>query len=246
MINLTKKRKNPLKYIATRSINGINYEILNNPGYDEISLLKNFSNILKKKFPSIINKVPLIIFKRIDKAGYYYNEENYIEIDSDNYNINNITLRILFHELGHFIYNRYLSKDELKEFSKYIAKNKKYINLDKVSKLFEKYSLDELRIKYPFEFVLISSLEDTKEFKYYIENINQKDKDAPFSSEFFDWFILRNNHKYRIFIKPASDYLINNEEIFCEIFANYMMYDIRLLHSDNYRILRYVLPELRN
>lgn len=246
MITKKSKFRNPQKYIATRSVNGINYEILDLPDFDEISLLRKFSKIIDEKFPRIKNKIPLIVFKKIgDKGGYYHYDDNYIEINSDNDNLNNVSLRYLFHELGHFIYDKYLSETELKEFGKYINSNRKNIDLLDLSRKFEKYDLDKLRIEYPFEFVIISSLQDTKDFKYYIKYVDQKDKYAPFSSEFIDWFTIRNNKKYRVFDKPPSDYIINKEEIFCEIFANYMMYNIRLLHSDNKRILRYVLPELR-
>lgn len=243
MIKLTKKKRNPV----LRSINNIKYEIIDQPVYDEHNLIEKFSKILDKKLPSVKNKIPLILFEKLDKYGSYPYSENVIKLASNEDNSNNIMLRYLFHELGHFIYDKYLSNQALKEFDKYINRNRKPIDLDKVSYLFEKLTIDEFRINHPVEFVIVANLENTKEFKYYKNNINSKDKYAPYSPDFLDWFIIgKKGKQYKEFIKPPSNYIPTKEEIFCEIFANYMMYDLRLLHSDNYRILRYVLPELRN
>ena len=82
------------------------------------------------------------------------------------------------------------------------------------------------------------------EFYYYFKNI-KKIKTA-FNLEFLEWMRDYGGNKSKVFDKPPSSYLINHEEIFCEMFANYMMYDLRLLHSDNYRILKTLIPELRN
>ncbi len=64
-----------------------------------------------------------------------------------------------------------------------------------------------------------------------------------FRPPFLEWL---KNTKVKLFDKPVSAYMPDTEEIFCEMFANYMMYDLRLLHSDNYRILKQLIPELRN
>lgn len=41
-------------------------------------------------------------------------------------------------------------------------------------------------------------------------------------------------------------YDINPEEVFCEIFANYMLYGNRaLMHNENYQVLKTILPELK-
>lgn len=245
MIRLTKnkKRRNPV----LRSISGVKYEIIDLPKFDEYALIEKFSNIIDRKLPSIKNKIPLILFKDIEDWGYYDENDNVIEITSSEGNINNVILRYLFHELAHYVYRKYLSNYAIKEFDKYVNRNKKPIDLNRVSYLFEKLDIDKFRAKHPIEYIVIGNLKITKDFKYYKENIDKKDKYAPYSPDFLDWFIIRNKDKqHKEFIKPPSEYIINKEEIFCEIFANYMMYDLRLLHSDNYRILRYIIPELRN
>lgn len=247
MIRLTKtkKRKNPV----LRSINGIKYEIIDNPKYDEYKLIEEFSRILNQKFPKIKNKIPLIIFKNIRSNfdGEFIIENNIeIFINSNIDNINNHQLRVLFHELGHFIYLLYLSDSAKREFKNYVRRNTKIVDFDNLTILVKKYSEEKIKKEYPIYWAIIMNLYHNREYKYYIENINRKDHKAPFSEDFLEWFYNRKDKKFKSFIKPSSHYSPNTEEIFCEIFANYMMYDLRLLHSDNYRILRYILPELKS
>lgn len=246
MIRLVKnkKRKNPV----LRSINGIKYEIIDNPKYDEYQLIKKFSEIIDQKFPKIKNKIPLILFEKIrsDYDGQFSEDDNEISINSFIDNINNHQLRVLFHELGHFIYRLYLSDSAKREFINYIRRNTKVVNIDELITLVRKYSEEKIKENYSIYWAIIMNLYHNREYAYYIENINQKDYKAPFSEDFLEWFYNRKDKKFKSFIKPSSHYSPNTEEIFCEIFANYMMYDLRLLHSDNYRILRYILPELKS
>ena len=72
---ITRKRKNPL-----HNINGIRYEIIDLPKYDEERVIRQFSEILNKKFKVIINYVPLILFKVLKgRVG----ELNYEPINAD-------------------------------------------------------------------------------------------------------------------------------------------------------------------
>ncbi len=240
---ITRKRINPLHII-----NGIDYEIIDLPKYDEERVIRQFSEILDKKFKVIKNKIPLILFKKLKgRVG----ELNYNSINADVVNIimnsnyvnkNNIVLRMLFHELGHYLYEFYLSDNTIDAFQDYVKDNTKRVNISQLVTLVENYSNDELRLKYPLQYVLIGSFYFSDEYKYYLNNVKNSERNI-YSIHFLEWL---KNIKIKMFDKPASAYMPNNEEIFCEIFANYMMYDLRLLHSDNYRILKQLIPELRN
>ncbi len=241
---IRRKRKNPI----LRNIGGIKYEIIDPPIYDEEKIIRKFSEILNKKFNSILGYTPLINFNKLKSNldGQFNINDNLIIINSIVENTNNYLLRTLFHELGHFIYEKYLSDSAIKEFRNYIRRNTKFLDLEDLILLVEKKSEDIIRLKCPLKWAFIMSLYGNKEYTYYINEISQKDVDAPFSVDFLSWFYNRKQGKLKIFNKPPSWYIPNSEEIFCEIFANYMMYDLRLLHSDNYRILKELLPELRN
>ena len=243
MIKRKKKlRKNPILHV----VDGIKYEIKDRPMYDVFRLISNFSEIIDKKFPSVKNKIPLIIFENINtgEEGLYYYIRNEISMSSD---LNHDHLRMLFHELGHFVYTKYLNKNNSAYFNNYVNSQIKELNLLKLKQLLIKYGLKDMSIKFPLLYVLITSLRFSIWFNYFIE---KTEYDGPINDQMFieliDFIIsLKKDFKETFFIKPASNYMPDNEEIFCEIFANYMMYDKRLLHSDNYIMLKQILPELR-
>lgn len=233
---ITRKRKNPILH----EIGGIQYEIIDKPIYNAEELLNRFSEIINRKFKTIKNHLPLIVFKRlVARDGEL--RTNLI-INSNYKNRNNKLLRTLFHELGHFIYRFYISDDAIEEFNFYIDKNTKKVDIQKLINLVNLYEWDEISKNYSLEYVLIGSLQFSDEYSYYTKNVKNAE-DTNYSIHFLEWL---KNIKVKLFDKPASAYMPNSEEIFCEIFANYMMYDLRLLHSENYRILRQILPELRS
>lgn len=240
---ITRKRKNPL-----HNINGIRYEIIDLPKYDEERVIRQFSEILNKKFKVIINYVPLILFKvlkgRVGELNYEPINADVVNIimNSNYVNKNNIVLRTVFHELGHYLYEYYLSDEAIDDFQDYVKSNTKRVNIKELVDLLENTSNEELRLKYPLQYVLIGSFQFSDEYKYYRKNVRNSDNHV-FSTHFLLWL---SDQKIKLFYKPASSYMPDNEEIFCEIFANYMMYDLRLLHSDNYRILKTLMPELRS
>jgi hypothetical protein len=240
---IKRKRKNPLHII-----NGIRYEIIDLPKYDEERVVRQFSEILNKKFKVIINYIPLILFKklrgRIGELSYEPINADVVNIvmNSNYVNKNNIVLRMLFHELGHYLYRIYLSDEAIDEFQDYIKDNTKRVNISQLIDLTETFSSEELKLKYPLQYVLIGSFQFGDKYKYYLKNVKNSEKNV-YSLHFLEWL---SGTKVKLFDKPASAYIPDNEEIFCEIFANYMMYDLRLLHSDNYRILKTLIPELRN
>ena len=240
---ITRKRKNPL-----HNINGIRYEIIDLPKYDEERVIRQFSEILNKKFKVIINYVPLILFKvlkgRVGELNYEPINADVVNIimNSNYVNKNNIVLRFLFHELGHYLFEFYLSDETIDDFQDYVKDNTKRVNISQLIDLIETFSSEELKLKYPLQYVLIGSFQFSDEYKYYLKNVKNSEKNV-YSLHFLKWL---EKTKIKLFDKPASAYMPDNEEIFCEIFANYMMYDLRLLHSDNYRILKVLIPELRS
>lgn len=166
--------------------------------------------------------------------------------DSNKYKIvydHNKILRILFHEIGHFVYYNYISNESLKFFDSYIFDNIKKLNINKLMIIVQKYPYS-LQQKFPIIYVIIKSLSYSLGY----------DKDSLMT--------LLQRHKQEIgtrfysFTKPVSDmmpYIIKTkkdaknmaEEIFAEMFANYMMYDKHMLSNDNYKILKIIIPELR-
>lgn len=237
-----KPRKNPILHV----INGVRYEIKNTPIYDESRLIKDFSKLIDLKFPQIKNKIPLIIFENIQTGenGVYYYVYNEIGVHSK---LESNQLRVLFHELGHFTYQKYLDSNSINYFNNYVSKQTKQLNILKLKELLKKYGLKDLSLKFPLVYTFIVSLRFTVWFDVFIERTRY---DGPIDTELFlnliDFIIsLSNSNKEIFFTKPASAYMPDDEEIFCEIFANYMMYDKRLLHTDNYVILKEILPELR-
>ncbi len=257
MIKLKKrKRKNPILH----SIGNIDYEIIDLPEYDESKLINNISKILERKFKVIINKLPIIIIRKMsDSLGEYDYNLNEISINTKIYTdwIKNYEY-ILLHEIGHFVYDKYLSSESKDYFYSYIRRNIKTINFEKLYNLYEKYGEEKLKIQFPLIYVLIHSLKYSNAFDQYNDLFELNIK-SPFDKKFLNYIIknyssfqYRNNEKRRVFSKPSSSYMLDinefsyDSEIFCEIFANYMIYDKKLLHNDNYVILKEMLPELRN
>ena len=147
---ITRKRKNPL-----HNINGIRYEIIDLPKYDEERVIRQFSEILNKKFKVIINYVPLILFKvlrgRVGELNYEPINADVVNIvmNSNYVNKNNIVLRFLFHELGHYLFEFYLSDETIDDFQDYVKDNTKRVNISQLIDLIETFSSEELKLKYP-------------------------------------------------------------------------------------------------
>lgn len=241
---ITRKRKNPI----LRKAGGINYEIIDPPIFDEEKLIRKFSEILNRKFRVLVNKVPTIVFKDLEgySAGLTTFKGNVVEsiiLCSKRSNHNDEQLRILFHEVGHFVYNNILAEKAIILFEDYVSDNTKKIKIRRfINLLNNKYTQEDIRTEDPVAYVIIDHLRNHDLYKYYNKHISKIK--SPLNIDFLLWVDSFNN--LRVFDKPASAYMPDEEEIFCEIFANYMMYDLRLLHSDNYRILKTLIPELRS
>lgn len=247
---ITRKRKNPI----LRKAGGINYEIIDPPIFDEEKLIRKFSEILNRKFRVLANKVPLILFKKMKGIkgfiefkrlrGTEDDVSSVIIINPDFPNENNYAVKDLFHEVGHFVYNDYISEDAREDFEYYVNNHRKKVELNIFIELLSNYSKEEILEFDSLNYILIESLKFIDEFDYYVNNI-RKIKNS-FDKSYLIWLKNYSGYKARIFDRPVSSFMPDSEEIFCEIFANYMMYDLRALHSENYRILKQILPELRS
>lgn len=233
-----KLKKNPILHI----INGIKYEIEDKPEFDEERVIRIFSDILNSKFPKIKNKVPVIIIKKGEYLGGYDDDRNLIFLNSEiyatqtsrfpEYTMNKV--RTLFHELGHYIFGKFLNKEAINYIEKYVAINRKKINLQKVKTLLDKYGIEDLRINFPIVYAILIN---------FIQVYGYDDKKYT-RTEYFNYLLSRGVNEIISFTKPASPYMPYGEEIFCEIFANYMIAHKNLLHNDNYKMLKIILPEL--
>lgn len=283
---------------------------------DIYHLIREFSEILNKKFPAIKNRVPLIVFQefdqfqRIQSIVGLYKSSNIIQLKSD-YDPYLFKLRYLFHELGHFVFRKYLSQDAINYFNKYVESTTVKLNLNKIMQIWsthvlaqknlpqklekleieiddlnrftelyyefasdqelkkleiEKRKLDkkyeellsfkqEFSIKYPIlttilsrtfifntnDHIFRSAKEYSKYLRKHIEDLKKYVREEDLEKTEFERV---KNALYRR--RSPTFYDINPEEVFCEIFANYMLYGNRaLMYNENYQVLKTIFPELR-
>lgn len=229
-------------------------------------IIYEFGKILKQKFPTIINKVPMIVvedlmfnkYNKLDFAAAMYKENDNIiyvngehfksEIKDEDFNSSTIEefIKTLFHELGHFIYFQYLSENAVDKFSEYIDDNLDIFNMD-VLIYYSKFP--HLQKQFPIYYIIIDII---------IRNIEEKigrlisEKGITKILQIFK----KNNGNFFTFAKPVSSYSPLNErfqidsnteeELFCEIFSYYMVTGLNEMHSANFTILQTILPELKN
>lgn len=126
----------------------------------------------------------------------------------------------LFHEFGHFYYRQVITHSCRDYFKKYIDFHTKNINIEKLNKILEKHTPLEINKKFPLIGMMIDSLQ------YHTRNAEQK---------------------IYMFTRPLSSYMPDSEEIFCELFARYMLDDYKNKHSkikyyyDNFNIIQNIL-----
>lgn len=269
--------------------------------------IKQVSKIITKKFPTIRNKTPTILFVshgfeagvfasseldlHIIADGEYLYNENLIKI---NYDTTYYTMiKNIFHEIGHFLYRKYLSTDAILFYINYITLNSKQITLDSIIDVYDKFNQQEnvinkklIKIRkqiYQLEQQILDSQNEHYDDENYEENYDLENDIYDLQSKIYDLEIERSSFEIQypvenniinkikeyfdvdiknedinpinikrieyylnMFSKPSSDYNKNMEEIFCEIFANYMMYGSNYIHIDNFKMLRTMIPELRN
>lgn len=252
MKKLSNISKNHIRNPIIHIVNGVKYEIVDSPEYDEEKIIKKFSIILDQKFPYIKSKIPLIIFrKRVkyerDFLGMWMNnspktgEYKKIIINSifDENTKYQEVLETLFHELGHYIWQMYISENAMWEFKKYIYNNTAYISIEALRNIIIKYSYEQIREKFPLIFVIISSLYHKYTPFYITLDLHV------FDIENFNMLLQQGRDYESVFIKPVTEYMPDDEEIFCEMFFVYMIYGKKHLNDDNYKILKLILPELK-
>lgn len=108
----------------------------------------------------------------------------------------------LFHEFGHLYYREIMTVPCKNFFNKYVKMYTRNINLEKLNKLLEKYDIEEINLKFPLLGTIIDHVQSNN---------------------------LTNKYE-SIFIRPLSSYMPNNEELFCELFARYMIRDFKNKH----------------
>lgn len=222
----------PLKhpYLSFTGSNNKDLEI----AIDEfLKIIINNTNIPTKN-------LPLILLVKHDKkheekniftAGMYNDKRNAIIIvDSPitNKTCNNrIThfLYVLCHELGHWYFQTLLSSKCYLYFAEYVMKYFKWINLEKIQILINKYGIQGVIEQFPLLGLLLLSFQEKN-----LSNIVEK-----FGKHYFQ------------FTRPSSSYMPRNEEIFCEMFAMYLLknsvnYDKKLKYfEENYRIIENII-----
>lgn len=167
-------------------------------------------------------------YKNKSKLAFYDEKSNNIVIINQDYyeNPHYIFTRTLFHEFGHYYYRKILSPKCYLYFSEYVLKHFKWINLEKLQVLKNKYSISELSEKFPLLVFLLNSL--------------IKKQDLESASDLVEKF---GKHYYQ-YTRPVSGYIPNNEEIFCEIFASYMLEErsdkLKYL-KENYLVMENIL-----
>jgi len=66
---------------------------------------------------------------------------------------------VLFHEFGHFYYQRIMSESCKNYFNKYVKMYTRNINLEKLNNLLEKYNIDEINLKFPLLGTIINHVQ---------------------------------------------------------------------------------------
>lgn len=233
-------------------------------------VIYEFGKILKQKLPTIINKVPMIVVEDLmfnkyngrDVAEALFDDKHnviYVNGEDIKYTLNEnkktpnnavinhlspLLIKTLFHELGHFIFRKFLDNDAVENFENYILNNSDIFEID-VLIYYAKFP--ELKKKYPIYYIIIDSIIEKMKrdneliSKNTIKNLERYKK-------------LYDDHLYT-FDKPSSSYIpytkkfkLRNEaeeEIFCELFSYYMVSGLHQLHRTNLTILQTVLPELK-
>lgn len=272
-------------------------------------IIRSFAKILRKKFPTIIPLVPLII---IENKHF---EENYSVKETSNYGIiasydpptnliyvnynefverffYEITslenkkeiitfyVRFLMHELGHFVWYKYLNisnavnwKNPKRDyFINYINDHMKNIDLSYLKQLAKENSERRLQLNFTIDYAIIMSLIARME----TDGIKLPPPNGRYIPKYLE--IYTDNYKNYLkdgkqtmgrtpkggartiytFTRPVSDFMPYGKkheegnveedfyvEVWAELFANYMMSGINELHSGNYKVLKILLPELR-
>ena len=215
----SRKRKNPTdppiyklqgKIYLTLSNNKYVSTIGEHPIFEEA--VDIFMNSIKKLKIEHLPLIVLINKKEISHLddytqGFYNDGLNAIFIIDRGHNSDFIKelYHALLHELGHYYYRKVLSPKCNLYFTEYINKYFKYINLENIQKLISKYSIINIGEKFPLIGLLLQSLIEKEEDLDHVHDLARK-----FGKHYFQ------------FTRPVSGYMPNNEEIFCEMFANYL------------------------
>lgn len=268
------RRKNP-----TEITNGIKWyyqseNYINTPKDFKVIVEKviyEFGKILKQKLPVIINKVPMIVIEDLMFNKYNGLDHSLAAYDSNNnviyLNGNKIKseiskcdinkfVRYLHHELGHFVYKKYLSEESLERFEEFIDDNMSFQNIN-VLIYYSKFP--NLKEKYPIYYIIIETiiwqmirngLKVTLNFTKDLENFKKIYSKTTNSKS-----MIKYKDNFYVFGKPTTSYMpfskdfhTNSktiEEIFCECFSYYMMFGLKEMHSANFTILQTILPELK-
>lgn len=132
---------------------------------------------------------------------------------------------VLFHEFGHFLIDNF-NRKQIQYFKEYFKKHTKFISLKWIDVLLAKYSQQpksSLHMIYTNEMT-----------RLYLSNLQTELPKCYYIIEEY----LRTNRTY-LFTKLESSYNINENEIFCEIFASYMMNSC--IHEENIKFVEEIL-----
>lgn len=183
-----------------------------------IEKFDDFDNFANKHLNRLKNSAALYVSKFLTKtnSGIIYLRSNLNEKTCKN------PIQCLAHELGHHTFQ---TLELNSKFEKYVLKNTKSISFKNFVKNVKKKKLQgNIKIQNLYTKILNDIIKIDKGVDF-MESFNSGIANSEIIAKILqdlppkDQFI---NNNYDVFTKHESTYWINNEEIFCEIFAAYM------------------------